>query len=140
MPGIVDVSLAVIAAASVVAVLVAIPVLLQIRRTAARAESLLAQVEGTLPALLAELREATAKAERTMDAMGGLAESMERMDRLTAAAARSLELAGVVLRHMAADVVAPSVANAAGLLAVLREGIQWVWPRGERRRIHDRTP
>ncbi|HEV2439704.1 MAG TPA: DUF948 domain-containing protein [bacterium] len=140
MPGIIDVSLAVIAAASVVAVLVAIPVLLQIRRTAARAESLLAQVEGTLPALLAELREATAKAERTMDAMDGLAESMERMDRLTAAAARSLELAGAVLRHMAADVVAPSVANAAGLLAVLREGIQWVWPRGERRRIHDRTP
>jgi uncharacterized protein YoxC len=140
MPGIIDVSLAVIAAASVVAVLVAIPVLLQIRRTAARAESLLAQVEETLPALLAELREATARAQRTMDAMDGLAESMERMDRLTAAAARSLELAGAVLRHMAADVVAPSVANAAGLLAVLREGIQWVWPRGERRRIHDRTP
>lgn len=140
MPGIIDVSLAVIAAASVLAVLVAIPVLLQIRRTAARAESLLAQVEETLPALLSDLREATAKAQRTMDAMDGLAESMERMDRLTTAAARSLELAGAVLRHMAADVVAPSVANAAGLLAVLREGIQWVWPRGERRRIHDRTP
>lgn len=41
---------------------------------------------------------------------------------------------------MAADVVAPSVANAAGLLAVVREGMQRVWPRRERRRIHDRTP
>lgn len=140
MPGITDVSLAVIAAASVVAVLVAIPALVQIRRTAARAESLLTRVEATLPALLVELRQATARAERTMDAMGGLTETVEGMDRLTAAAMRTVELAGVALRHMAADVVAPSVANAAGLLAAVREGIQWVWPRRERRRIHDRTP
>jgi len=140
MPGIVDVSLAVIAAASVVAVLVAIPALVQIRRTAARAESLLTQVESTLPALLVELRQATARAERTMDAMGGLTETVERMDRLTAAATRTVELAGVTLRHVTADVVAPSVANAAGLLAVVLEGIQRVWPRRERRRIHDRTP
>ena len=140
MPGIVDVSLAVIAAASVVAVLVAIPALVQIRRTAARAESLLTQVESTLPALLVELRQATARAERTMDAMGGLTETVERMDRLTAAATRTVELAGVALRHVTADVVAPSVANAAGLLAAVREGIQWVGPRRERGRIHDRTP
>lgn len=141
MPPIADVSLAVIAAASIVAVAVAVPVLVQIRRTAARAESLLNQVEGTLPALIAELREATARAERTMDAMGGLAEAVERVDRLTTATTRTLELAGAAMRHMAADVVAPSVANAAGLLAVLREGIQWVWPRRERRGYtHDRTP
>ena len=144
MPGMAEVSLGVIAAASVVAVLVAVvvavPALLQVRRTAARAESLLTQVETTLPALLGELREATAKAERTMDAMGGLAETVERMDRVTAAATRTIELAAAVMRHMAADVVAPSVANAAGLLAVVREGIQWVWPRRERRANHDRTP
>lgn len=140
MPGLTEVSLGIIAAASVVAVLVAVPALVQVRRTAARAESLLTEVERTLPALLVELREATAKAERAMDAMDGLAETVERMDRVTAAAARTIELAGAAMRHMAADVVAPSVANAAGLLAVLREGIQWVWPRRERRGIHDRTP
>lgn len=140
MPGLTEVSLVIIAAASVVAVLVAVPALVQVRRTAARAESVLTQVERTLPALLIELREATAKAGRTMDAMDGLAETMERMDRVTAAAARTIELAGAAMRHMAADVVAPSVANAAGLLAVLRESIQWVWPRRERRGSHDRTP
>ncbi len=140
MPGMVEISLGVIAAASVVAVLVAVPALVQVRRTAARAESLLAQVETTLPGLLVELREATERAERTMDAMGGLAETVERLDRVTAAATRTIELAGAAMRHMAADLVAPSVANAAGLLAVVREGIQWVWPRRERRGIHDRTP
>lgn len=140
MPGIADVSLAVIAAASVVAVLIAIPALVQIRRTAARAESLLTQVESTLPVLLVELREATAKAERTMDAMDGLAGTVKRMDRLTAAATRTIELAGTAMRSVATDVVAPSVANAAGLLAVLREGIHWVWPQRQRRGTHDRTP
>lgn len=141
MASIADLSLAVIAVASVVAVLAAMPVLVQLRRTAARAESVLSQVEGTLPALITELREATAKAERAMDAMGGLAETVERMARLTTATARTVELAGAAMRYMAADVVGPSVANAAGLLTALREGIQFLWPRRERRRVaHDRTP
>ena len=141
MPPIADLSLAVIAAASIVAVVVAVPVFMQLRRTAARAESLLSRVESTMPALITELREATAKAERTMDAMGSLAETIERMDRLTTATARTVELAGAAVRYMAADVVGPSVANAAGLLTALREGIQFLWPRRERRRAtHDRTP
>jgi hypothetical protein len=141
MPSIADLSLAVIAAASVVAVLMAAPVFVQIRRTAARAEALLSRVENTLPALIMELREATAKAGRTMDAMDGFAQTIERVDRLTTATARTVELAGAAMRHMAADVVGPSVANAAGLFTALREGIQYLWPRRKRRRItHDRTP
>jgi len=141
MPGWTEISLGIIAAASVVAVLVAIPALAQVRRTAARAEVLLTEVERTLPALLVELRDATAKAERTMDAVGALAETVERIDRRTAGAMRTIELAGAAMRYMASDFVAPGVANAAGLLAVLREGIHWVWPRPrERRAIHDRTP
>ena len=137
MPSIADVSLAVIAAASIVAVLASLPALAQVRRTAARAESVLSQIENTLPALIAELREATARMERTMDAVGGLTETVERMDRLTAAATRAIEVAGAAMRRAAA----PSVANAAGLLAAVREGIQLVWPRRERRvDHHDRTP
>lgn len=141
MPSIAELSLAVIAAASVVAVLVSLPVLAQVRRTAARAESVLRQVESTLPALISELREAAAKAERTLDAMAGLAGTIERMDRLTTATARTMELAGAAMRYMASDVVGASVANAAGLLGALREGIQYLWPRRQRRRTaHDRTP
>lgn len=134
MPGIAEVSLAVIAAASVVAVAAAIPALVQIRRTAARAETLLVQVEQTLPALLVELRAVTAKADRTVAAMAGLAETMDRMDRLTASAARTVEQAGTAARQWTAWLIAPSVANAAGLLTVLREGLRWMWPRRERRR------
>ncbi|HET7266404.1 MAG TPA: hypothetical protein VFL28_17185 [bacterium] len=140
MPSVADLSLAVIAVASVAAVVVSLPVLAQVRRTAARAESVLGQVESTLPALISELRAATAKAERTMDAMGGFAQTIERMNRLTAATARVMELAGAATRFVAADVLGPPVANAAGLLGVLREGIQYLWPRRERRRMHDRTP
>ena len=141
MPSIADLSLAVIAVASVAAVVVSVPVLAQIRRTAARAESVLGQVERTLPVLVSELRAATAKAERAMDAMAALAQTIERVERLTTATARTLELAGAAMRYMTSDVVGPTVANAAGLLGVLREGIQYLWPRRERRRTaHDRTP
>jgi predicted PurR-regulated permease PerM len=129
-----SVSLAVMAAAAVAAVLLAVPVLVQIRRTAARAESVLAYVEGTLPGLVAELRQAAARSERALEAV-------ERVDRLAAAAARTLQFTGAAMRRLAADVVAPSAANAAGLLAGLRAGIQWVWLRRHRRGgMHERAP
>ena len=133
MPGIGEISLAVIAAASVVAVLAAMPALAQIRRTAARAETLLGGLERSLPALVADLRDTAAKADRALTAAGGLADTVERMNRLTATTTRTLEQTRAALRRVAAT-VAPSAASAVGLLTVLREGIQWVWPRGMRRR------
>jgi uncharacterized protein YoxC len=140
MPGITEISLAVIAAASVVAVVAAIPVLMQMRRTAARAEDVLAQVEDTLPALLGEVRALVARTDRTLDATDRLIESVERVDRLLGVAGRTVEQAGTAMRYLTAD-VAPSVANVVGLLGMLREGIQSVWPRRERKGdTHDRTP
>jgi hypothetical protein len=128
-----EISLAVIAAAAVVAAVAGIPAVLQVRRTAARAESLLAEMERTLPSLVVEARAVTARADRTLAAMDGVLESMERMDRLTTAALRSLEGAGAIMRQVAGGALAPTVSNAVGLLAVIREGIQWIWPRRARR-------
>jgi len=140
MPGLTEISLAVIAGASVLAVLVAIPMLMQMLRTAARAERLLTDVESTLPALLTDVRALVVRTDRTLDATDRLIESVERVDRLLGAAGRTVEQAGAAMRYLTTD-VGPSVANAAGLLAVLREGIQWVWSRRERRGdYHDRTP
>lgn len=133
-----EISLAIIAAAAVAAAAVGIPALVQFRRTAARAESLLAELERTVPALVIEARAVTAKADRTLAAMDAVLDSVARMDRLTTAALRSLEGAGAIMRQMAGGAIAPTVSNAVGLLAVLREGIQWLWPRRERRGgLHD---
>jgi hypothetical protein len=106
---------------------------LQFRRTAARADALLAELERTLPSLVIDARAVTARADRTLTAMESVLETMARMDRLTTVAARSLENAGAILRQVATGTLAPTVGNAVGLLAVLREGIQWIWPRRERR-------
>ncbi|HLW48882.1 MAG TPA: hypothetical protein VKW09_14090 [bacterium] len=133
-----EISLAVIAAACVVAAGAGVPALVQFRRTAARAENVLAELERTLPALVIEARAVTARADRTLAAMDGVLDTIARMDRLTTAAARSLEGAGAIMRQMAAGTIAPTVTNAVGLLAALREGIQWIWPRRERRGgLHD---
>jgi hypothetical protein len=128
-----EISVAVIAAAALAVVAAGVPALLQARRTAARAETLLAELERTLPALVVEARAVTARADRTLQAMDGVLETMERMDRLTAVAARSLDGAVAIMRQMTTGTIAPAVSNAAGLLAVLREGIQLVWPRRARR-------
>jgi hypothetical protein len=129
---IVEISVAVIAVASVVAAAAGLPALLQVRRTAARAETLLVELERTLPALVVEARAVTARADRTLAAMDGILETMARMDRLSTAVAGSLEGAGAIMRQMAAGAI-PTVTNAVGLLAVLREGIEWLWLRRDRR-------
>jgi uncharacterized protein YoxC len=129
---IVEISVAVIAVASLAAAAAGLPALLQVRRTAARAETLLAELERTLPALVVEARAVTARADRTLAAMDRILETMARMDRLSTAVAGSLEGAGAIMRQMAAGAI-PTVTNAVGLLAVLREGIEWIWLRRERR-------
>lgn len=128
-----EIGVAVIAVAAVAAAAAGIPALLQVRRTAARAESLLAELERTVPSLVIEARAVTARADRTLAAMDGVLDSMTRMERLTTAAVRSLEGAGAIMRQVAGGTLAPTVSNAMGLLAVIREGIQWIWPRRERR-------
>src|SRR5579875_889490 len=67
-----DLSLAVIALAVAIAVVALVPVLVQLRRTAARAEVLLTSVEGALPGLLADLEGLVERLNRTTDTVGNL--------------------------------------------------------------------
>ncbi len=133
-PSIAEVSLAVIAVAFVVVAIALIPVLRQIRRTARRGEAVLTSVNETLPDLLIETRiilESLRKAAGTLQELAG---SIERLDRFVDTAARTAENVRESARQMAQDVIMPSVATAAGVLAALREGIQWIRPKREKGR------
>src|SRR5579884_1917767 len=102
MPGTGEISLAVIAAAAAVATGALVPALVQVRRTAARAEEVLRAVGETLPGLLRDTR-----------ALVGMRD---------------------VALQVAREMVVPSMANAAGLLAILRDTMQWLRPRRDNRR------
>lgn len=132
VPSIAEISLAVIAAATLVSVIALVPVLIQVRRTAARAEQVLASVDGTLPGLLTDLRALVRKIDATADTLRDLAESVDRLGRYAETAVHTFEGMGETARRMARDVIMPSVARAAGLLAAVREGMQWVRPRREK--------
>lgn len=134
MPSVSEISLAVIAAAFVIAVAALVPVLAQVRRTARRAEQVLAAAEGQLPGLLEQVRALVAKLDRTVDAMGDLTQTIGRLDQMAERSLETVEQIGTIMRQTARDVLAPSMAGAAGVLAALREGIQWVWPRRDRGR------
>lgn len=129
-----EVSLAVIAVAIVVAVVALIPVLVQIRRTARQAEDVLQSVNGTLPALLSDVRTILAALGPTAETLRDVAASVERVDRLVDSAARTVESVRDSARQMAEEVIMPSMATAAGVFAALREGIQWIRPRSDRGR------
>ena len=65
-----------------------VPALIEIRRAAARASRTIETLDAALPTLLTELREAVGTMNRTADTVASLAASIERLDRLSAAAAR----------------------------------------------------
>ncbi len=120
MPNVAEWSLAVIAAVFVVTMLVLIPVLWQVRRTAREAERLLAGVAGVLPDLLGDLRDAVQKVSGAADHLDDLVTAMDRLARPAAVMAQLFE--------QVRDALVPSVANAAGVFAALREGMQWMRP------------
>jgi uncharacterized protein YoxC len=129
-----EVSLAVIAVAFVVAVFALLPVLVQVRRTAARAERLLASVDGQLPGLIQDVRAMVFKIDRTTDAARDFAKSLERVERFLNTAVDTVEKTRDTARQMAREFFLPSMANAAGVLALIREGAELIRPKRERGR------
>ncbi|HXX37501.1 MAG TPA: DUF948 domain-containing protein [bacterium] len=125
-----EVSLAVIALAFAVAVAALVPALLQLRRTARQGEAVLESVHAALPELLAELEDLVRKLNRATDTVASLAASVERLERLSSSTVRIVDGALEKVGHM----VMPSLANIAGLVSVLREGMEWARPRRDRRR------
>jgi len=129
-----DWSLAVIALAFAAAVIALVPALLQIRRTAMRAEAVLASVDGALPGLVRDLEALIKQLNRTTDTVASLAASVERLEKLSTSAVRRVEGVLETIGHAARDVLLPSLASVAGLVSVLREGVELVRPRKDRRR------
>ena len=116
---VVDVSLVVIAAAFVVAVAALVPVLIQLRRTAIRAETALQAV----PGVLADLDVLIARLNKTTETVGSVAASVERLDGLAKSAVETAEGVLETFRVVARDVVVPSIASVAGLMSAVREGV-----------------
>jgi len=129
-----DWSLAVIALAFAAAVIALVPALLQIRRTARRAEAVLASVDGALPSLVSDLEGLIKQLNRTTDTVANLAASVERLEKLSTSAVRRVDGVLDAVGHAARDLVLPSLASVAGLVSVLREGVELVRPRRDRRR------
>lgn len=129
MPSIAEISLAVIALAVAIAVIALVPALNQVRRTASRAEEVLAGVSGILP----EVQTIVHKLDGTTDRLQQLADSVDRLDRFAVTTTRTMEGLRDVALQVARDMLVPSVANAAGLFAVLREGMQWIRPRRQQK-------
>ncbi len=137
LPGtlsIAELSLALIAAAFVIAVAALVPVLVQVRRTASRAERLLTSVDGQLPGLIQDVRALIFKLDRTTDPVRDLAKSFERFEKFINTAVDTMEKTRDTARQMTRDYILPSMANAAGVLALIREGAELIRPRRERGR------
>ncbi len=126
MPNVAEWSLAVIAAAFVVAVLFLVPALWQVRRTARQAEQTLAGINDTLPDLLRDLRDVVQKLGGAADTLQDLAAAMDRLGHLAGAMGQAVE-------HVR-EVIMPSVSSAAGVFAALRESMQWMRPSRNRGR------
>lgn len=122
-------SLAAIAVAFLIAVIALLPALMQVRRTARQAEQMLVSINSALPGLLSDLRDVVRKLGEAAGTLQDLAAAMDRLGQLAAATGRAVE-------HVR-DVIVPSVASAAGVVAALREGFQWM--RSSRNRGRDES-
>jgi len=127
-------SLAVIAIAVLVALLYLVPALIEARRAAARITRTIDTLDAALPGLLAELTDAVATMNKTAETAVALAGSIERLNRLSATTARVV--AGVLgaIEQTGRGMLVPSLANVAGVLSVVREGMEMVRSRRDRRR------
>ena len=96
-----ELSLAVIAVAFAIAVIVLLPVLVQVRRTASRAERLLTSVDGQLPGLIQDVRAMVFKIDRTTDSLRDLSKSLERFERFVNTAVDTVEKTRDTARQMA---------------------------------------
>lgn len=122
-------SLAAIAVAFLIAVTALLPALMQVRRTARQAEQMLVSINSALPGLLSDLRDVVRKLGDAAGTLQELAAAMDRLGHLAAATGRAVE-------HVR-DVIVPSVASAAGVVAALREGFHWM--RSSRNRGRDES-
>jgi uncharacterized protein YoxC len=132
MSTVAPVSLAVIAATCVISVAALVVFLVYLRRVLGRVEGMLRLLEAALPDLLRNARDILTRVDRDV-----LGEVVRTVEQVSAAVGSGLTVFGQVqmtARRLALGLLVPRVANAAGVLSAIREGLNWLRPVGNGRR------
>ena len=122
---IIALSLAVLAATALLALLVAVPLVREVRRTASRVNAVLTRYEQDLGPLLAQARQTLSEMQRGAARVQSITGRIDRTVQLLDQAARVLS--GV--RITVGKSVAPPVATAAAVIEGMRQAVQFLFSR-----------
>ncbi len=122
------VSLAIIAATCIIAVGAFVVLAFYLWRVLARAEAMLDLVQRALPGFISDARAMLNRADR--EVLGELARTVARVGAVVGTGITAVEQTQTAARRVAQAVVGTQVANAMGVLAVIREGLGWFRPHG----------
>jgi uncharacterized protein YoxC len=126
------VSLAIIAATCIIAVGALVVLAVYLWRVLARVEAMLALVQRSLPGLIAETRAMINRADREI--LGEVARTVTQLSAVVGTGITVVEQAQTTARRVAQTVIGSQVANAMGVLAVIREGLGWFRSHGDGKR------
>ncbi len=132
MPTIADVSLAIIAATCIIAVVAFTVLVVLVWRVTSRVEAMLALIRRALPELVTDTRAILAKVDREI--VGEVARAVTHVSAVVGSGVDTFEQVQTTARRVAEDVVLPQMATAAGLWAAVREGLGWFRPGGDGKR------
>jgi uncharacterized protein YoxC len=126
------VSLAIIAATCIIAVAGFIVFLVFLWRVIGRIEAMLMLIQRALPGLLTDTRAMLTKIDREI--LGEVARTVTHVTTVVGSGVNAVEHAQSTARRITQGVILPRMANAIGLLAVIRESLSWFRPSGDGKR------
>ncbi|HLW58983.1 MAG TPA: hypothetical protein VKV57_03560 [bacterium] len=129
MSTVATVSLVVIAATCIIAVVAFVVFLALLWRVVSRVEAILTLVQRALPGMVIDVRRILTKVDQEI--LGEVVRNLERVSAVIGSGASTLEHMQQTVRRVAQDVILPPMATAAGLLSAIREGLQWFRPSGD---------
>jgi len=129
MSTVANVSLAIIAATCVIAVVAFVVFLYYVWRAVRRAEAILALVQRALPGLAIDLRGILDKLDQEI--LEEAIRTLRRVSVVIGSGVSTIEQVQQTARRVAQDVILPPMTTAAGVFAVIREGLQWFRPGGD---------
>jgi uncharacterized protein YoxC len=129
MSTVATVSLVVIAATCIIAVVAFVVFLALLWRVVSRVEAILTLVQRALPGMVIDARRILTKVDQEI--LGEVVRNLERVSAVIGSGASTLEHMQRTVRRVAQDVILPPMATAAGLLSAIREGLQWFRPSGD---------
>jgi len=121
-----EVSVIVVATAASIAAVALVLTIAQLRRTMARAGSLLALAVAGLPALARELSLFATKLDQTTNALAALADTVERIDGCMEAVGRATRQGRNRTRPKIRRAAITLAADAAGAIRMSREALRWI--------------